>query len=98
MIVLEIVGALFVGLGLVTMTVAAIGALRYDDTFMRLHSAGKGVVLGGVSVLAGSIGTGDPALVARAALVAACLLLTAAVSAHAIALATHRAGDPEDGS
>lgn len=79
--------------GLVTLTISVLGALRLPTTYLRLHAAGKSVVFGVVLILAGSIGTAEPAIVARAAVVAIILLLTAPTSAHIIGRGIYRRSD-----
>jgi multicomponent Na+:H+ antiporter subunit G len=88
--------------GLAVMSLAVLGLLRFSDLYLRLHAAGKAVVLGTVPILLATIGSGDPAMIGRAGLVAAFLLLTAPVSAHAIGRAAYvrrlRVADRRGGS
>jgi multicomponent Na+:H+ antiporter subunit G len=72
-------------LGLLVMTLAVVGMVRMPTLQARLHAAGKAVGLGIVPLLAAAATSGEPAVVARAAVVAAFVLLTAPVSSHAIA-------------
>ncbi len=87
---LAVLGALLLALGLVVLTVAVYGTWRLDGVLPRMHAATKASSLGTVVILVASIGTGDLAVIGRAALVAALVVLTATISAHAIARAAHR--------
>lgn len=89
-------------LGVVVLTLSVLGILRLRSFYRRLHAA-SAAVLGVVAVLAGTIATQDGKIIARAALVAALLTITAAVGVHAMARARYVSrevgpeGDP-DGS
>ncbi len=67
---------------------------RMPDVFTELHSASKAVVLGVVAFLFASLAATDAAISARAMLIAAFLILTTPVSAHVIAQAAWRRGEP----
>jgi multicomponent Na+:H+ antiporter subunit G len=73
--------------GLAAVTVSVVGILRMKGTLMRVQAAGQAVPVGIVVVLMGAVGSGQWALVGRALLVAIFLMLTAPMSAHAIAQA-----------
>lgn len=77
-------------IGTLAMTVAVFGVVRFRDDYVRLHASSKGLVTGTLVVLAGTLATGDPDIVLRAALVAGFLVLTAPVGAHALAERIHR--------
>ena len=89
--IVEVVASAAIVLGLLSMTVAVIGTLRSDDVYVRVHAASKAIPFGAIAVLVAAVGTGDGALIGRAALVAAFLLVTAPVSSHVIAWAAHEA-------
>ncbi len=63
-------------LGLWVMTVGVYGVIRMPDTYTRLHAASKAVFLGVISFCASSAVTGEPAIIYRAFLIAAFLLVT----------------------
>jgi multicomponent Na+:H+ antiporter subunit G len=86
---LPILAASLILVGLAVMTLAVVASLRGVDAYLRVHAA-AGAPFGVVLVLAGSLGSGDAAIIVRAALVAAFVLLTAPVSAHAIGRAAYR--------
>jgi multicomponent Na+:H+ antiporter subunit G len=71
--------ALFMFCGRV-MTDGVYGAIRKPDTYTKLHSMSKAVFLGVVSLCVSSIVTGDPAIIYRAILIAAFLLVTTPIS------------------
>ena len=63
------------------------------DTYLKLHTSSAAVFLGVLPLLAAAAATGDPAIAYRAALVAALLLLTTPISAHAITKAAYQRGE-----
>ena len=70
--------------------VAAIGVVRFDDVYSRMHAATKAPTLGLLLVLAGAalrLGGGDAL---KVALVGVLVFLTAPVGAHLIGRAVHR--------
>ena len=91
-------------LGVFVMTVGVYGAIRMPDSFTKLHAMSKAVFLGVVSLCLSSAVTGDPQVIYRVALIAACLVVTTPISAFVIARAAYlreepmRAPDPVDES
>ena len=79
--------------GVLVMTVGVYGAIRMPDTYTKLHSMSKAVFLGVVSLCVSSIVTGDPAIIYRAILIAAFLLVTTPISALVIARAAFLRGE-----
>ena len=80
-------------LGVAVMTIGVYGVFRMPDVYTQLHAASKAVFLGVIALLVASVATNDPAIVARATLIAVFLLLTTPVTAHVIALAAYRQGE-----
>ena len=73
--------------------VAAIGLVRLDDLFMRMHAASKAGTLGaGLLFLALAIDSGEFAVAIRALVGIMFFLLTAPVSAHLLARAAYAVG------
>lgn len=69
---------------------AAVGVLRMPDLFTRIQASAKASTIGLALLLVGTaIELADPASVARAASIAAFVMLTAPVSAHVIARAAY---------
>ncbi|MEM1314068.1 MAG: monovalent cation/H(+) antiporter subunit G [Pseudomonadota bacterium] len=90
---LEILASIAVLSGAAFCLVAAIGVLRFEDVFMRLHASTKAGTLGAGLVMLGAALTLDGSgASARAVGVIVFLLLTAPVSAHVIARAAYLAG------
>jgi multicomponent Na+:H+ antiporter subunit G len=89
--ILTILGTVLAVVGTGFMVVAAIGVVRFTDTFARLHCAGKSATLG-VACLLGSaaLWAADPGLAVRAGLAAAFFLITGPVGCHALARAVWR--------
>jgi len=89
-------------LGVFVMTVGVYGAIRMPDPYTRLHAMSKAVFLGVISLCLSSAITGDPQVIYRVALIAACLVVTTPISAFVIARAAYlreepmRAPDPVD--
>lgn len=92
-----LVGDGLIVVGVLVVTVAAIGLLRMPDSYLCLHASGKAVVLGDAVIAVASIATGDPAIIARCLLIALFLLLTTPVATHAIAYAAWRENEPLGG-
>ncbi|MBA2441728.1 MAG: monovalent cation/H(+) antiporter subunit G [Rubrobacter sp.] len=80
-------------LGVFILTVGVYGMIRLPDTYLKLHPGSKAVLLGLLPLLLAAALTEDPAIVYRAALIAAALLLTTPISAHAIAKAAYQRGE-----
>lgn len=67
--------------------------MRFPDTYTRLHTTNKAVVLGVISLLAASVVTGDSEIVYRVLVIGIFLVLTTPVSAHVIARAAYWRGE-----
>ena len=80
----------FILLGSVVMTIGVVGVIRMPDIYTKLHAASKAVFLGVCSFVVAVIDTGDPAIIARAALIGLLLIYTTPVAAHEIARAAAR--------
>ncbi len=83
-----------IGLGLLVTTLGVVGIFRMRDVYTELHAASKAVFLGVVAFLAAALAGGDGGIAARAVLIAAFLVLTTPVGAHAIARAAYIRGEP----
>lgn len=84
--ILCLVGAFFV-------LVAAIGVVRLNDLYMRMHAASKAGTLGsGVLLIALAVYSSDTAVVLRALAGVTFFLLTAPISAHLLARASYTVG------
>ena len=70
--------------GVVIMTLGVVGVVRMPDVYAKLHAASKAVFLGVIVLCGATFATGDPAIIARATLIAIMLLLTTPVASHAI--------------
>jgi multicomponent Na+:H+ antiporter subunit G len=80
-------------LGVLVMTVGVYGAIRMPDTYTKLHSMSKAVFLGVISFCASSVVTGDPAIICRAILISAFLIVTTPISAFTIARSAYLRGE-----
>lgn len=81
-------------LALVVMTVGVLGLYRMPDVYTQLHATSKAVFLGVIAILVASGASHDPAIISRAVLIGAFLLLTTPVSAHVVARAAYRLREP----
>ena len=81
-------------LGVFVMTVGVYGAIRMPDAYTKLHAMSKTVFLGVISLCLSSAVTGDPQVIYRVALIAACLIVTTPISAFVIARAAYLREEP----
>jgi multicomponent Na+:H+ antiporter subunit G len=86
-----IVGGVFILLGSVLTMIGGIGAVRFPDTYSRMHAAAKAPTLGLVLVAIGAAFTIRTSLaICVLVLVVVLQLLSAPLGTHAISRATHR--------
>ncbi|OIO33455.1 MAG: Na+/H+ antiporter subunit G [Candidatus Omnitrophica bacterium CG1_02_40_15] len=89
----QIIGYIFIILGLGFDVFGCIGLLRLPDVYNRLQATTKCVTLGTCSILLGAfVIKGLCATGVKAILVAVFLLLTSPVAAHALARGAHKSG------
>jgi multicomponent Na+:H+ antiporter subunit G len=84
--------------GLTVVTLSVWGVVCRRRLGVRIHAAGKALFLGLMPLLLAAVLVGDGALRGRAVLVAAFLILTTPVAAHAIARAVWRGERPAGGA
>jgi multicomponent Na+:H+ antiporter subunit G len=90
---LAIVTAVLLLAGAFFALVAAIGIARLPDLYTRMHAASKaGTVGSGLLLLAAGLYSGELAVLARALAGFLFFILTAPVSAHLLARASHVSG------
>jgi len=90
---IEILIAALVLLGAALTFVAALGLFRLPDLYTRMHAASKaGTVGSGLLLLAAGLYSGELAVFARALAGFLFFILTAPVSAHLLARASHKTG------
>jgi len=89
----NIIGMVFIVLGIIFDFFGCLGLVRLPDVYNRLQAATKCVTLGTCSIMFGIfIIMGPTAAGIKALVCAAFLLLTAPVSAHALARSAHISG------
>ncbi|HEY8467249.1 MAG TPA: monovalent cation/H(+) antiporter subunit G [Solirubrobacterales bacterium] len=93
---LDIVSIAALALGLGLATVGLVGLARFDGIANQLHAAGLVAGPGLFLVLFAAIGTGKAESITSALLVALFVLITAPLSAHAIAQADRRRRENPD--
>lgn len=81
---------ILVALGAAVATVAVVGVARSRSGYIQVHASTLSAVGGAMLILTAALTTGEGALIGRSILVAAGLLLTAAVSGHALARLQYR--------
>lgn len=89
----SIIGLVFISVGLAFNIFGCLGLVRLPDVYNRLQAATKCVTLGTCSILFGTfliVGFTAPGI--KSLLAILFLVLTAPVSAHAIARGAHRSG------
>jgi len=90
---IEILGLIFIMIGLAFDLFGCLGLVRLPDVYNRLQAATKCVTLGTCSILFGTfLVVGFVAAGMKALLCIVFLVLTAPVGAHAIARGAHRSG------
>lgn len=89
----EVLAAILMLLGAFFVFVAALGAVRLPDLFMRMHAATKAGTLGaGLVLFAALMVFGTVAVTTKALLAFVFLLLTAPVAAHVLGRAAYYDG------
>ena len=92
----EIIGMIFISIGLAFDVFGCLGLVRLPDVYNRLQAATKCVTLGTCSILFGTflitLNNGLTAAGFKSLLCIIFLVLTSPVAAHAIARGAHRAG------
>ncbi|NQT06078.1 MAG: Na+/H+ antiporter subunit G [Candidatus Omnitrophica bacterium] len=89
----NIIGIIFIAIGLVFDFFGCLGLVRLPDVYNRLQASTKCVTLGTCSILFGTfLIVGVSATGVKALICATFLLLTAPVSAHALARGAHKSG------
>jgi multicomponent Na+:H+ antiporter subunit G len=89
----EVVGTIFITIGLAFDIFGCIGLLRLPDVYNRLQATTKCVTLGTCSILIGTfVFKGFCATGVKAILTAIFLILTSPAAAHALARGAHKSG------
>jgi len=91
---IDIIGMVFVGLGLAFDVLGCLGLVRLPDVYNRLQAATKCVTLGTSSILFGTflMSGGFTSTGFKALLAIVFLVLASPVAAHAVSRGAHRAG------
>lgn len=90
---LEIVGLIFIAIGITFNVIGILGLMRLPDIYTRLHATGKVSTVGVCSLLLGAAFL-MPAAAFKLIALAVFAVLTLPVSTHVIAAAAYRAGVP----
>ncbi|HEV2819345.1 MAG TPA: monovalent cation/H(+) antiporter subunit G [Solirubrobacteraceae bacterium] len=92
--VLSVAAGILVVLGLVGLTLAVVGIYRMPDVYTEIQATAKGASLGVVALALAALLTGEGAVITRAVLIAAFLLITAPLAAHALVRAAYLSDEP----
>ena len=93
MSVIDIVAAGFLLTGTLLALIAAIGLVRFDDLFSRMHAATKPQTLGLICIMIGvALRLQTVAAVTTVVLIICFQLLTAPVASHMVGRSAHRIG------
>ena len=92
---MDIIGFIFIIIGLIFDILGCIGIIRMPDVYLRLQTATKGVTLGTCSILFGVfLISGFNTLGIKCLLCIVILFLISPVIAHALARASYKKGIP----
>ena len=90
---IDVIGIVFISVGLFFDFVGCLGLVRLPDVYNRLQASTKCITLGTCSILFGVFIIHGPTVSGiKALLCMLFLILTSPVSAHALARAAHKAG------
>ncbi|MDQ7024731.1 MAG: monovalent cation/H(+) antiporter subunit G [Anaerolineae bacterium] len=85
----EVLGAIFIVIGVVFSALGVVGILRLPDTYSRLHASGKTSTLGVLFICLGTAFLRPSAILELLAL-SIFIIFSGPVGSHAIAAAVHR--------
>ncbi|WP_438749508.1 monovalent cation/H(+) antiporter subunit G [Pararhizobium sp. O133] len=92
-IAVAVIVSLLLVIGSVFSLLAALGLLRFPDLYTRMHAASKAGTIGSsLLLLAAGVHALDVTILMRALAGFVFIVLTAPISAHLLAKATHQAG------
>ncbi|MEA1891278.1 MAG: monovalent cation/H(+) antiporter subunit G [Campylobacterota bacterium] len=91
----ELLGFLFITLGVMAFLVSAIGLIRMPDVYTRMHVGAKTTTIGTLLVLIGACFI-EPSWSLKLMLLMAFILLTNPLSSSVIARASHKDGNTLD--
>ncbi len=86
-----ILGGVLMTVGCAFLLLGGLGIYRFPDVYNRLQAGTKCTTLGAVCTIIG-VGVAEPAWIFKAVLIAAFILLTNPISAHALARASRKSG------
>jgi multicomponent Na+:H+ antiporter subunit G len=86
-----IVGNIVIAVGSVFLFLGGLGIFRFPDVYNRLQAGTKCTTLGAVCMIVG-VGIAEPTWIFKTVVIAAFVLLTNPISAHALGRASYRSG------
>lgn len=88
---IKILGIFFVFVGTIFSFLGSLGLIRMKDIYNRLQTSTKATTLGSFATIIG-IGILNPSWIFKAVIIAFFILITAPISSHSLANATHKTG------
>jgi multicomponent Na+:H+ antiporter subunit G len=82
---------MLMGIGAAFLFLGGLGIFRFPDVYNRLQAGTKCTTLGAVCMIIG-VGIAEPTWIFKTAVIAAFILLTNPISAHALARASRKCG------
>ena len=82
-------------LGAAWSLLAAVGVVRFEDVYSRMHAATKSTTLGLLLVLLGAALELEPGEAAKVLLAGGLLFFTAPIGAHLVGRSVHQSGGPD---
>jgi len=88
---MTVIGGIVIGVGVIFLFLGGLGIFRFPDVYNRLQAGTKCTTLGAFCTVIG-VGIAEPAWIFKALIIAAFILLTNPISAHALARASAKSG------
>lgn len=88
---MTIIGIILISVGAIFSVLGALGLVRMPDLYNRLQTSTKATTLGAMSAIVG-VGFMNPEWLIKTIIIAGFILLTAPISSHNLARASHKWG------
>jgi len=88
---MTVIGIILISIGAIFSVLGALGLVRMPDLYNRLQTSTKATTLGAMSAIVG-VGFMNPEWLIKTIIIAGFILLTAPISSHNLARASHKWG------